>query len=405
MTIGYRGNEMNVNIELFDKEPIENLITCLNFQIDKVVYFGYYDVMTQDAMETTRKSLKKVNNTIETEFIEVSRKDLFKVVDALERVVERETKAGNKCFFDLTGGEDLVLVAMGILSTKYDCPMHRFEVSTGTLRMMNKFDVPGIEAVIERRNLNLTLDDIIGFQGGVLFYDDEQEYQKHLDEDDFLTDVKAMWSIAATDNRKWNALCGVIKECNDYVDEAGSVAVSKRYLENAVMQVRKLGSFENFYSYLERLQNKGVLYDVKKDENKVFFTYKNESMHEILTDAGKLLELVTYFQMKRSGRYSDCRTGIKIDWDGVHKNDKTDVRNEIDVMLLEGYTPIFISCKNGKVDQIPLYELDTVADRFGGKYVIKQMSLGEKMHVTHFCRAKEMEITPFIPKQDALNNQ
>ena len=395
---------MNVNIELFDKEPIENLITCLNFQIDKVVYFGYFDVMTQEAIENTQKSLKKMCGDVETEFIEVSRKELFKVVDALERVVERETKAGNKCFFDLTGGEDLVLVAMGILSTKYDCPMHRFEISTGTLRMMNRFEVPGIETVLEKRNLKLTLDDIIGFQGGVLFYDEEQEYQKHLDEDEFLADIKAMWSIASTDNRKWNALCGVIKECNDYVDEDCRVTVPKRYLENVAMQVRRIGSFERLYSYLERLERKGVLYDVKEEENKVLFTYKNESIHEILTDAGKLLELVTYFQKKLSGRYEDCRTGIKIDWDGIHKNDKTDVRNEIDVMLLEGYTPIFISCKNGKVDQIPLYELDTVADRFGGKYVKKQMSLGEKMHVTHFCRAKEMDIVPFIPREDALED-
>ena len=395
---------MNINIELFDKEPIENLITCLNFNIDKVVYFGYFDVMTQEAIETTQKSLKKMCGNIETEFIEVSRKELFKVVDALERVVERETKAGNRCFFDLTGGEDLVLVAMGILSTKYDCPMHRFEISAGTLRMMNKFEVPGIENVLERRNLDLNLDDIVGFQGGVLFFDDEQEYQKHLDEPEFFEDVKAMWSIASRNNRDWNGLCGVLKECGDYTDEDLHVVMPERQLEAVAMRVKRIGSLDRLCSYLEKLERKGALYGVKREGGKVFFSYKNESIQEVLIDAGKLLELVTYYQMKRSGKYSDCRTGIKIDWDGVTTNDKSDVKNEMDVIVLEGYTPIFISCKNGKVDQIPLYELDTVADRFGGKYVKKLMSLGEKMHISHFSRAKEMDISAFIPREDALED-
>ena len=393
---------MNVNIELFDKEPIENLITCLNLKIDKVVYFGYFDVMTQAAIETTKKSLRKMCGDVETEFVEVSRKELSKGVDALERVVERETKAGNKCFFDLTGGEDLVLVAMGILSTQYDCPMHRFEISTGTLRMMNRFDMPGIETMLERRNLNLTLDDIIGFQGGILYYDEEQEYQNHLDEPEFFEDVKAMWSIGSKSNRKWNGLCSVLKECGDYMDEDFHVKMPECELEAVTKRVPQIGSLERLYPYLEKLERKGVLFGLRTENNYVYFSYKNESIQEILIDAGKLLELVTYLQMKLTGRYSDCRTGVKIDWDGITRNDKSDVNNEIDVMLLEGYTPIFISCKNGKVDQMPLYELDTVASRFGGKYVKKELSLGERMHISRFNRAKEMDIVPVIPKEDAL---
>ena len=69
-----------------------------------------------------------------------------------------------------------------------------------------------------------------------------------------------------------------------------------------------------------------------------------------------------------------------------------DVMNEIDVLLLEGYVPVFISCKNGKINQMPLYELDAVASRFGGKYVKKQLAITQPTSRAHLNRAKEMGI-------------
>ena len=79
------------------------------------------------------------------------------------------------------------------------------------------------------------------------------------------------------------------------------------------------------------------------------------------------------------------------------------MKNEIDVIALEGYTPIFISCKNGNVDKMAFYELDTVAKRFGGKYVKKEFSTGSEMNESSACRAKEMNILPVMPKSDALD--
>lgn len=395
---------MNINIELFDKEPIENLITCLNFKLDKVVYLGYCDVMTQEAIETTRKSLKRLCGDIEAEFIEVSRKELNKVVEALDRVVRKEIAEGNKCFFDLTGGEDLVLVAMGILSIKHDCPMHRFDVTTGALRMMNRFEMPGIEVLLEKKEVTLTLDDLIKLQGGVIVYDDKAEYLKHLEEEEFFKDVKALWSIGVKSNKKWNGFTGVLKECNKYIDEALGVGIPENKLKSIANNARGIDSYGEFFDYMEELKHMGIIRDFFTERGLVHFTYKNKSMKEIVTDAGKVLELVTYYERKRTGKYSDCRTSVKIDWDGVVKGDKSDVRNEIDVVVLEGYVPTFISCKNGNVDQMPLYELDTVAERFGGKYVKKEIYLGEEMQITHLNRAKELNIATVIPGEDALSD-
>ena len=49
---------MIVNIEFFDAEPIENVMTSLNFKIDKTIYFGYDDVMEKQK-KSTERFLKK----------------------------------------------------------------------------------------------------------------------------------------------------------------------------------------------------------------------------------------------------------------------------------------------------------------------------------------------------------
>ena len=79
-----------------------------------------------------------------------------------------------------------------------------------------------------------------------------------------------------------------------------------------------------------------------------------------------------------------------------------DVKNEIDVMLLEGFCPVFISCKNGKVDQMALYELDTVAKRFGGKYAKKILMAGQEISEGYLLRAEEMDIECVLSKNIAV---
>lgn len=66
---------------------------------------------------------------------------------------------------------------------------------------------------------------------------------------------------------------------------------------------------------------------------------------------------------------------VSIDWDGVISSKdkhKPETRNEIDVVLMHGMTPLFISCKNGNIGE-ELYKLHTVAERFGGPYAKKML--------------------------------
>lgn len=114
------------------------------------------------------------------------------------------------------------------------------------------------------------------------------------------------------------------------------------------------------------------------DEDKIIVSYKNEQVKKCLTKAGQALEMKVYVTAKglrdKNGEllYNDALNGVVIDWDGEFHDEKTesqyDTENEIDVLLMHGVIPVFISCKNGIVTSDELYKLDAVAKRFGAHY-------------------------------------
>ncbi len=384
---------MNVNIEFFDSEPLENLITCLNFKMDKVIFFGHSDTMTESRIQDTRRALRNICGIEEVEFITVSQKSLYKVLELLEKEITAEMKSDNTCFFDLSGGEDLVLVAMGMLATQYKVPLHKFALPENELYLLTKWDaVPRIDEVVERRKLQLTLDDIIGLHGGVINYRQQKDVKNNLLDKEFRTAVKVMWEIANDNQKKWNGLSSVFKECTKYEDEYLRVRVSVKAMKQAMNRIPDIISVKELGNYLERLGNQTILESVSIEQEFIKFSYKTPLIRDCLLDAGCLLELHTYYERVESGRYSDCRVGVHIDWDGEINGREIDVENEIDVMLLEGVVPVFISCKNGRVNQMALYELDAVANRFGGKYVRKELSATQEITPGYLKRAEEMGI-------------
>lgn len=382
---------MNTNIEFFDIEPIENLITCLNYKMDRVIYFGYKDTMTPERIGDTRKSLKRLCSITDAKFIEVSKTNLDRMLERIEEEIKNERREGHNCFFDLTGGEDLLLVAMGILSTKYTMPMHQYQVRTNRLIVLNGKDVPGIDKTGEERHVKFTLDDAIAIKGGVINYRQQKMSKSFLNNAEFERDMAKIWRVVNDNPRRWNGLSGVFKNLI-YEEDGNLTVITNPGRLNQVLRKCSGINFRQTLVALRELGDYGILKAVQTEGDEIRFTYKNEVIRECLLDAGCPLELHTYFEKKNSGRYSDCRVGVHVDWDGVMNGHEEDVINEVDVLALEGFVTVFTSCKNGKVNQMALYELETVAGRFGGKYAKMELAATQKLSGAYEERAEEMEI-------------
>lgn len=383
---------MNVIIEFFDEEPIENLITCLHYKVDKVIYFGYGSQMSQAQKDIIRKAQEKICDVKNVEFVGVSSGSLSKILEVMEMTVAKEEANGNQCFYDLTGGGDLILVAMGILSTRRKAPMHAYDVEKGMISILNQQEVQSIQDLVPERKVELTLDHMVSLYGGTINYGDQKLSKSYLTSEAFIEEVDKLWQVAKKDQRKWNGMSAVLKCCTDYEVSDLAVEVTEADLERMVKKCPGIHSLKEMLRFLAQFQSFGVLESYGVQQGMVRFSYKNEKLRDCLLDAGCLLELRTYFDKKHSGKYSDVRIGVHIEWDYEVEPGEENVKNEIDVLALEGNIPHFISCKNGRINQMALYELETVAERFGGRYAKKELVTSQLVTDGHAKRAEEMGI-------------
>lgn len=378
---------MIVNVEFLDREAIENVITCLNFKVDKVIFFGHQEDI-QVRGDFTASFLKKYCGVSEVEFHPVSKTNLGELLEGMAEVIDKEQKASNQVFFDLTGGEGLMMVAFGILSKEKNLPMHMYQVESGWLYELNAETAPCISSVATKNQIPMDIDLYIKMQGGVVNYSMHKS-TKELTSEDFAKDIDGLWQICDKYKKTWNIFSEFLRDyCQPDADLQVTMDIADVHAKIQTKRKYKKKDMENIFVECGGL---GVLENLHSDGQFCTFRYKSAVIQDMLWDAGSVLEMHTYMEYKEES--SDCMVGVHIDWDGtIHGGWGRDTVNEIDVLALKGYIPTFISCKNGNVDQMALYELEAVTSRFGGKYAKKVLVAPQGLNKPHRIRAREMGI-------------
>lgn len=391
-------------IEFFDKIASENICACLTYAPDRVVYIGDSAKIMKAHIANYEKIFSGRSQKIEFSYKTVDKSNLDRVVRLLTELVETY----DDCVFDITGGEELLILALGIVYAQH--PDRNIQIHKLNLRNNTIYDCDKDGRTIYRETPTLSVEENIGIYGGKVVYgslDEEKTYRWDLTEE-FLLDAERIWSICKKDVRWWNVQIGIFEAAEtvgNISDDGLTVTVShaalQQYLQRDGMKYRKSNRIINeLYRY--------GLITYFDDEHETTFSvsYKNRQVRKCLTKAGLALELKVYLAAKavQDGGvsvYDDVINGVVIDWDG-ELHDETleeayDTENEIDVLLMHDVVPVFISCKNGIVTSDELYKLNTVAERFGGIYAKKVLvataidSLGEAGKYLR-QRAKDMNI-------------
>ena len=386
---------MVVNFEFLGGEPIENLITCMNFKVDKVVFFGYHKIIEEQKAKTER-FLKKYCGVQKVVFHPLSQNNLQSTLSSMRKEVEFERSQGNQIYFDITGGESLILVAFGMLSKEFETPMHMYDIVSDNLIELEEGSEASISKDVEMRKIPMTLKLLIKMHGGKINANLHKDI-KGLSNNEFMMDVEKIYQIAKQNWDFWNPFADFLRNVMVPVD-ASTLQVSKRVqtVSSALAESNtKLKTIKKLNEIVDALSEAGVLYDVEHSNGHYRFKFKNQEIKDCLWEGGSILELHTCHKESRDS--DECQVGVHLDWDGViHDQPGIDVLNEIDVLSLKGNVPTFISCKSGKMGAQQalhaLYELETVASRFGGKYAKKVLVTAKGIGDVYMERAKEMEI-------------
>ena len=361
-------------IEIFDRTPVENIITSLALKPDRVIFIGPQSRRARRALPAYEKILAGRGLHPELSVRGAIRNDIGSIVETLLDLIKDD---GESCTVDISGGDESVLVAVGMMLGRACATwVDAFRINVIS-RRATRFHITDSGTVewetadfSEDGSTYLTVEENILLHGGTV----ESRGLNFRRGDPVEAHIETLWELCREDCTGWNTkigkLSGAVSRYTGDPDGKDLFALPEvsfgkgrndvdRNLWNSIVE-RGLVQIDEERS--------------KKTDDLILFRYPHPIVEECLNKAGSALEYYTYLtalHTKEDGRYlfDSVETGITMDWD----DDVDGTRNEIDCLLTSGLVPVFISCKNGDVKTDELYKLDTVADQFGSGYAKKAL--------------------------------
>lgn len=398
-------------IEFFSKFSAENIISALSSLPDEVIYIGNNSRLMQKHIDNYEKVFLDRGHKIDFRYKTISTSNLKNAVDILSEIVEN----CNDCVFDITGGDEMLIFALGIVYAKY--PNKHIQIHKANIRNNVFYDCDEDGITVSKETPALSIDENIRIHNGEVSYgsiNENKTYKWNLTPD-FVDDINSIWDICKENVRYWNVQIGIL-EAAEIVGQKGDDELTTIVACSALEQYSECRNNQISTEFVSNLFRRGLLTYFKNDGNTITISYKNEQVKKCLTKAGQALEMKVYLIAKnaldKNGEpvYDEALNGVVIDWDGeFHDENKGaedfDTENEIDVLLMHDMVPVFISCKNGNVTSGELYKLNTVAERFGGPYskkVLVATAISDVSEQGKYFRqrAKDMNITLIEKIQD-----
>ena len=369
---------MKTLVELYDKEPIENILSSCIFEPDYVVYLC-------DVADSSMRKERAVYRLLQRRKMKTLPR--FYYVDtsnpsAIQRAFSAIIRDWPQCVFDLTGGKDLVLLCAGAFCECKQIPCYYIDAFHGRFISIQK-----CEDIKEKFCMpKLKAEDILGAAGaGILGYG---HFPLSLIDEEFEQDVFKVWDCIMQGPCRWGSVAGYFQAIFKNTDDT-----TLHYHMPITIASCTQTNIQADKRMMKKLAQIDILQDFHTDDQWIDFRIKNSLIKKCLSNHGIWLELYGYLCAKQTNWFDDVRTSLLIDWDGENKRDGT--RNEVDIFLVKGTIPLFISCKMGAPTALALSEIKMLSGKFGGenaKIILLTASAVKAENHVLATRAKDMGI-------------
>lgn len=374
-------------IEIYDEEPIYNVLAITQFKPKNVVYLGTRKLKSKRVKNNIISFIREISLETKCFFYSTDMLSIDSIIAELNNILDTY----GDCAIDLTGGNEVALVAIGMLAKERKIPLFRYDRYTYCYR--NIYECPMVENVPSDPHLNIR--SILALAGGVM------KSHGHVSLDvltkEVSDDIFRVWTIYKKHHRVWSKVVGYLQQISKDL-EGNELHISSR--QTLYGTERIVAANEDV---MRELAGAGIINNYKSENGRISFDYKNRLMRSCLCDTGICLELYVYAAALSTGVYDDVQISVVIDWDGI-LNEGVNTINEIDVMLIRGIVPVFISCKSGTPNVTALNEIKTLTKQFGGEYarpVLVTMSNVRTGDRYLMQRAKDMGIE-IIDREDLM---
>lgn len=341
-------------IEFYDRDSMENIVSLAGADYSRMICLYFPQLNEPDRQEAdVLKNFVRRRFGVPVEYVGVQEQS----VAAVEQVLHSLVKEDGEYEIDITGGSELYCAAVGCYLArcgKNNVAMQHYDVLTG----QRVFRYP--EESAQKQRLLLSVRDVIAMHGGAIL-DHLPGVDANRMDPEMEREILRLWDAVSDIPRKWNHFCTL----------AGFTrAEYRRRQEKCVSNVGDAAAYE---MVAQRLRRKGILLheeqvNVGGKEYRVFDLDVPPQARFLYDKGGNLLEMYCALGAVRTGLFHDCRVSVSMDWDAGTEKRNNDVKNEVDVVAVNGHIPVFISCKNTEVENEYLYEIMTMTRHFGGRY-------------------------------------
>lgn len=338
-------------VELFSPEPAENLLAALCLKPERVVFLGSRRTMTDGQIRTLRDLLKRRIPEAALTFLRVEERDY---AGAARAVADLQAQYPD-CVFETNGGGDLLLAAMGGTGQR----LAELDIPSQTLRMLKGEPPQGLRTGPLRPLAGIRVAEQARLFGGRLSgssFAIGQRLPEGLE-----AEADALWQVYQQEPGIWTKQCTLLASLAARSGGGDTIRGAMKEKPDS----RHIGL----------LREAGLVTDYREQGEQVTLRFRSGQVRRVLTRAGDLLELQVFLAARAlPGRFTDGVMGARLDWDGDGRPGGTS--NEIDGLLMHGAIPLFVSCKLGSAPKEALYELNSVARRFGGSYAAMALCSG-----------------------------
>ncbi|MBO4325835.1 MAG: hypothetical protein J5950_01015 [Clostridia bacterium] len=369
-----------VLIELYDNDALENIISLQLSRYDKLVFMCFKDSDPDQKKRAVIRDIITSHTGTEVLFEEASEKNIDSAIKAFDSLLERFPDS----FFvaDMTGGDEIFIAALSRFVSNGNVSrfsVHKSDVNKGSLTWMMGAQEP--VCAPEEIALPFSFSDIIKLYGGAVIGSWPEEFSTIMAKKRY--EILRVWNAVKDMSADWNKFCSISYVNGVDPDENG--VISRKFSkENEITTSERI---------MQRLEKRGIVKNYEVSRN--YLKYKLQPSAEttdLYISSGTALEMYTALAAAGTGLFRECYTKVLLDCDGIISKWGSDPTNELDVTIMYGFVPIFISCKNTEPTKEFLYEIKTMADHFGGKYGLPMLVSSKPAFQPVRERAKEMHI-------------
>ena len=337
---------MKTLIELYDENPIENVLGTEVFRPKEVVLLCPPEVESRRALkESMGNYFRHRGCPVKITIVPVSLLDADKVAKRIREVLATR----EDCAIDISGGTDAALFAAGLVGA--DAAVYTYSRKKNAF-----FEVRN--APFARNypcNVSLDVESCFLMAGGTLLPGRGDSLLLR----EKLAEIEALFSVFRKYRREWRRQIGYIQQISS--SEPGVLTA------DGPSELRADHSlFRAHEEMLKMLEEKDLIRDLQIEEDHVHFTFPDEIIRFWLRDIGAVLELKVFQSCLAAECFQDVVISAVVNWEGG-MTQRNAVTNEIDVVAVRGLQPLFISCKTNEIRTEALNELAIIRDRFGGK--------------------------------------